>query len=86
MPNQTVYEFRPAAVRQAAVSASSFFATNNVVSIRESPVFSRNTTSESAESHPDGLGCARGLRTAFLFEAGMILLAYGVWHFWHLAR
>ena len=86
MPNQTVYEFRSAGVRETTVSASSFFATNNVVSIGESPVFSRNIPSESSESHPDGLGCARGLRTAFLFEAGMILLAYGVWHFWHLAR
>lgn len=81
MPNQTVYEFRSAGVREATVSASSFFATDNVVSIRESPVW--NTPSESSESHPDGLGCARGLRTAFLFEAGMVLLAYGVWHYWH---
>jgi hypothetical protein len=86
VPNQTVYEFRSSAVREAVVSASAFFAAENVVSICESPVFSKKTTSESSESNYDGLGCARGLRTAFLFEAGMIVLAYGVWHFWHLAR
>jgi hypothetical protein len=38
------------------------------------------------ELNSDGLECARGVRTAFLFEAGMALLAYGIWHFWHLAR
>ncbi|MGA8087778.1 MAG: hypothetical protein WCA10_10750 [Terracidiphilus sp.] len=41
---------------------------------------------EWSESNPDGLGCARGLRSAFLLEAGMLALAYGIWHFWHLAR
>jgi hypothetical protein len=86
VPNQTVYEFRSSAVHNGAVSASAFFATDNVVSICESPVFSRKTTSESSDANPDGLGCARGLRTAFLFEACMIVLVYGVWHFWHLAH
>jgi hypothetical protein len=35
------------------------------------------------ETNRDGLGGARGLRSAFLFEGGMILLAYGIWHLWH---
>jgi hypothetical protein len=38
------------------------------------------------ELNSDGLECARGVGTAFLFEAGMALLAYGIWHIWHLAR
>lgn len=86
VPNQSVYEFRSSAARKPAVSAAPFFAPNNVVSICDSPIFTRNNLTEQPEPNPDGLGCARGLRTAFLFEAGMIVLAYGVWHFWHLAR
>ncbi|HMG88133.1 MAG TPA: hypothetical protein VK574_20545 [Terracidiphilus sp.] len=85
MPNQTVYEFRSAAVREPAASAP-FFAPDNVVSICDSPFFSRSTLNERPEPNPDGLGCARGLRSAFLFEAGMILLAYGIWHLCHLVR
>ena len=86
MTNQTVYEFRSSTRRQPAVTAAPFLRSNNVVSICDSPIFSRNHLPEITEPNPDGLGCARGLRTAFLFEAGMIVLAYGVWHFWHLAR
>ena len=41
---------------------------------------------ESLESNSDGLGCVRGVRSAFLMEAGMVVLAYGIWHLWHLAR
>ena len=86
MPNQTVYEFRSSATVEAAVPASPFFVSDNVVSICDSPFFSKDALSERPEPNPDGLGCARGLRTAFLFEAGMMMLAYGIWHFFHLAR
>ncbi len=86
MPNQTVYEFRSSAIIEQTVPSAPFFASDNVVSICDSPFFSRNTLIERPESSPDGLGCARGLRSAFLFEIGMILLAYGIWHFFHLAR
>jgi hypothetical protein len=82
----TVYEFRSAAVRKPAVSTAPFFASDNVVSICDSPVFAKNTPNEWPESNPDGLGCARGLRSAFFFEVGMFVLAYGIWHIWHLAR
>lgn len=86
MPNQTVYEFRSSAVREPRASAAPFFAPDNVISICESPIFSRNNLAELPEPAPDGLGCARGLRTAFLFEASMFVIAYGIWHIYHLAR
>jgi len=86
VPNQTVYEFRSSVTVHVAVQPSRFCASDNVVSICDSPYFSRDILTEQPESNPDGLGCARGLRTAFLFEAGMMMLAYGIWHFWHLAR
>ncbi len=86
MPNQTVYEFRSSASVEPTVPAAPFFASDNVVSICDSPFFSKNTLTEQADPNPDGLGCARGIRSAFLFEAGMILLACGIWHFFHLAR
>jgi hypothetical protein len=79
MPNQTVYEFRSSAGRQPAASAAPFLGSHNVVSICDSPIFSRNHLPEITEPNPDGLNCARGLRTAFLFEAGLLLFAYGVW-------
>ena len=82
----TVYEFRVPAVRSVAASADSVFAQRSVVSICDSPAFSAAGESERADSNPDGLDCARGLRSAFLLEAGMFMLAYGVWHLWHLAR
>ena len=81
-----VYEFRVPAGRGASISANSFFVPGSVVSICDSPAFSAAGEHERAESNPDGLGCARGLRSAFLLEAGMFMLAYGVWHLWHLAR
>ena len=86
MPSQTVYEFRSSAVSEPAVPAAPFFAPDNVVSICDSPCFSRNNLTELLEPNPDGLGCARGLRSAFLFEIGMFVLAYAIWHFFHLLR
>ena len=86
VPNLNVYEFRSSVSVEAAVPPSRFFASDNVVSICDSPSFSRDTHTEQPESNPDGLGCARGLRTAFLFEGCMVMLAYGIWHFWHLAH
>ena len=86
MPNQTVHEFRSSVVREPAASATQFFTPDNVVSICESPIFSRNNQAGLPEPNPDGLGCARGLRTAFILEAGMIVLAYGAWHICHLVR
>lgn len=86
MPNQTVYEFRSSAVRKPAASAAPFFSRDNVVSICDSPIFSKSNSTELPEPNPDGLGCIRGLRTAFIFEAGLIALAYSVWYICHLVR
>ncbi len=86
MPSRAVYEFRSSAVRTAAASSTSFFVPSNVVSICDSPAFARTSEDESFESNRDGLGFARGLRSAFLLEAGMVMLAYGIWHLWHLVQ
>jgi hypothetical protein len=34
----------------------------------------------------DGLGCARGLRAAFIVEAVAAFCLYGVWHLFHVVR
>ena len=58
----------------------------SVVSICDSPAFSRKVKEEMQHANRDGLGCARGLRAAFVLEGGMGLLIYGIWHLLHLAR
>ena len=90
MPSQTVCEF-PAFRTVAASSSESFFVPASVVSIGDSPDFSKafETTTvenESSDANPDGLGCARGLRSAFLLQGCMFLVGYGIWHLWHLAH
>jgi hypothetical protein len=83
--SHTVCEFRSPAVR-GAVASTAFFVPGSVVSICDSPAFSATGANEVSDANPDGLGCARGLRTAFLLEVGMFVLAYGIWHLWHLAH
>jgi len=56
------------------------------VSIDDSPAPCRTAEEECDESDPDGLGFARGFRSAFLLEAGMVVLVYAIWHLWHLVR
>jgi hypothetical protein len=85
VPSQTVCEFPAPAFNIAAPSSKSFFLSASVVSIGDSPSFSRTFEDES-ETDPDGLGCMRGLCSAFLFEFGTLLLGYGIWHLWHLAH
>ena len=86
VPSQTVYEFQSPGVQTASDSSTSYFVPGNVVSICDSAAFSRAIEDEKMDSDSDGLGCARGLRSAFLFEAGLIVLVYAIWHLWHLAR
>ena len=87
MQSQTVYEFQSAALPTVQGSTSSnYFVPGSVISICESPAFSRREIDEAQDSNPDGLGCARGIRSAFLLEAGLALLTYGIWHLWHIAR
>ena len=84
MPSQAVYEFRPPAVRTAAAYARSHFPPGNVVSICDHTAFSKAPDDQEVPLHSDGLECARGLRFAFLLELCMIVLAYGIWHWWRL--
>jgi hypothetical protein len=82
MSSRSIYEFRSAAVpAQAAVFNRTSLAA--VVSICDSPAYIETLESRS-KSDADGLGCARGIRAAFLLEGGAALVLYGIWHFWHL--
>ncbi len=84
MPSQAVYEFRAPAVRTAAASSKSFYVHGSVVSICDHPAFSKAPDDQELEPNSDGLECARGLRFAFLLELCMVVLAYGIWHWWRL--
>jgi hypothetical protein len=81
-----VHEFQSGKVRFASSGSSPYFAPAGVVSISESPAFSRPAKDPLTDSDPDGLGCARGVRAAFFFELGAAILAYGAWQLWHLVR
>jgi len=83
---QPVYEFRPTVARSAAQVSTDVYTGASVVSISESPAFSRNVHQELQDANRDGLGCARGLQAALIFEAGMGVLAYGIWQLCHLVR
>jgi len=83
---QTVHELRPTAARSAAVASSPVHIGASVVSICDSPAFSRRVNEEMQQASRDGLGAVRGLRAALLLEGGMGLLIYGIWHLWHFAR
>ena len=83
MPTQTVFEFQPTAARSRCYASKSSTVTNNVVSICDSPAFSREAEPGSAEPIRDGLGCARAIRAAFVLEGGVGLAVYAIWHFRH---
>ncbi len=57
-----------------------------MVTICDSPAFTRKAKEELQAASRDGLACARGLRVALALEGGMGLLIYGIWHLCHLAR
>lgn len=82
MPSRSVDEFRSPAVQTAANSPRASLAT--VVSICDSPAFLRTLEDQPNQSSADGLGCARGIRPAFVLEGGCALLLYGIWLLWHL--
>ena len=86
MSSQTVHEFRAPAAETALASSAPYYVPGTVVSISDSPTFSRTAEEEQVESNPDGLGCARGIHSAFLIAAGIVLLAYGIRYLWHLAH
>jgi hypothetical protein len=83
VPTQTVFELEPRSARSTAVAPKPSFVSRNVISICESPAFSRATETESAEPTRDGLGCARAIRAAFVLEGGFGLAIYAIWHFRH---
>jgi hypothetical protein len=78
--SSSVYEFRPAAIQIATAPSRSSF--GSVVSICDSPSRAKDAI-EPTPSNRDGLGCARGIRAAFVLEGGMALLLYGVWQLAH---
>ena len=84
MPTQPVFEFRPASARPARVPAKPARTIDNVISICDSPSFSRAIEPEFDEPVRDGLGCARAIRAAFVLEGGLGLVLYAVWHFRHV--
>jgi len=84
VPTQTVFEFEPRSARSTAVAPKPSFVSCNVISICDSPAFSRAPETESAEPTRDGLGCARAIRAAFVLEGGFGLAIYAIWHFRHL--
>lgn len=83
MHTQTVFHFRPTSAASPRVSTESSVMNNNVISICDSPAFCRVTEVESTESKRDALGCARGIRAAFVLEGGLGLALYALWHFRH---
>ena len=77
VPSRTVCEFRSPAMQTPAAS-STLYVSGSVISICDSPAFPKVVEYDKFKSNTDGLGCAR-LRSAFLLEAGLALLAYGIW-------
>ncbi len=84
MPTQPVFEFRPSPAKPARAFLQPSRLTGNVVSICESPAFSRVIEPDSTEPVRDGLGCARAIRAAFVLEGGLGLAIYAIWHFRHV--
>lgn len=86
LSSSIVYELRSAALQTATASSHASYAHGSVVSICVSPAFEEAIEAPVPASKNDGLGCARGMRAAFLLEGALALFSYGIWHFWHLAR
>ncbi len=84
MPTQPVSEFRPVTAGPACVSPKPPRKQGIVISICESPAFSRVLEPESDEPVRDGLGCARAIRAAFVLEGGLGMTVYALWHFRHV--
>ena len=84
MPTQPVFEFRPAPAETARLSPKPARVKAPIVSICDSPAFSRVIEPESDEPVRDGLGCARAIRAAFVLEGSVGLAVYAIWHFRHV--
>jgi len=84
VPTQPVFEFRSMPAKPARVSPKTPRPTGSVVSICDSPAFSRTIEPESTEPVRDGLGCARAIRAAFVLEGSLGAAIYAIWHFRHV--
>jgi hypothetical protein len=84
VPTQTVFQLERRSARSTAVAPKPPLVTSNVISICDSPAFSRAIETESSEPTRDGLGCARAIRAAFVIEGGFGLAIYAIWHFRHV--
>ena len=83
--SRVIYRSQSRAVRSATVSGSNSVR-GNVVSIGDARRTACTTKPDPLEIDCDGLACARGVRSAFILEAGMALLGCAAWLLWHLAR
>ena len=70
--------------KPARVSPKTPRPTGSVVSICDSPAFSRTIEPESTEPVRDGLGCARAIRAAFVLEGSLGAAIHAIWHFRHV--
>jgi hypothetical protein len=84
VPTQPVFEFRTAPASSARTSRKPARPIGNVVSICDSPTFSRAIEPEMTEPVRDGLGCARAIRAAFVLEGGLGMAVFAIWHFRHV--
>ena len=84
MPTQPVFEFRPAPASSAHISRKPARPIGKVVSICDSPTFSRASEPDSMDPVRDGLGCARAIRAAFVLEGGLGMAVFAIWHFRHV--
>jgi len=84
VPTQPVFEFRSAPAKPARAFRQPSRRAGNVVSICDSPAFSRVIEPDSTEPVRDGLGCARAIRAAFVLEGSLGFAIYAIWHFRHV--
>lgn len=85
--SHTILEIQPDIdLSVSSASTSTYFVPASVIPISRSSEFGKLSANDLRDSNPDGLGCARGIRTAFLLEAGIAVIAYSVWHLWHVVH
>lgn len=85
MRSPVVYQSQSASVHSAGI-AGTYQMPGNVISICESPAYTRAAVLDSSETDRDGLGAVRGAWAAIILEAGMFLFGYALWQAWHLIR
>ena len=84
MASSTVLESQ--ATVHTAAHARSYLVSGNAATIRRAPDYTKSGDDSMIDHDADGLGCARGLRAAFIVEAVAAFCLYGVWHLFHVVR